>query len=68
VVAWLDTTGPEKIGVARWTGTTWDVRFGLFSAGATLQVVTPALAVDPHGNIWVAWLEDGLIQVWMSNY
>jgi hypothetical protein len=69
VVAWTDTTGPVRIGVARWDGTTWDTRFGLFNGGQVVfNTAVPELAVDVRGHVWVAWLEGTAIQVWMSNY
>jgi hypothetical protein len=75
VVAWLDTTSTGRIGVARWSGSSWDTRFGLFNAGASAAYydvnnglyVPPELAVDAQGAIWVAWKEGVVAQVWMSN-
>jgi hypothetical protein len=69
VVAWLDTTGPIRIGVARWTGTAWDTKFGLFNAGQNPpNNIVPELVVDARGKIWVAWQEGTAAQVWSSNY
>ncbi len=67
VVAWLDTTSGVRIGVARWTGSTWDKRFGLFNAGQSVNTAGVELVVDGNGNIWVAWKEGTTAQVWMSN-
>ncbi len=69
IAAWLDTSNGVRIGVARWTGTSWDTRFGTFNAGQNpLNNIVPELAVDAKGKIWVAWLEGPAAQVWMSNY
>ncbi len=69
VVGWLDTTGPNKFGLARWNGTNkWDTRAGLFHGAGTLDIAVPGLVVDAQDHIWVAWLESGQIYVWMSNY
>lgn len=69
VVAWLDTTGPIRIGVARWTGTAWDTKFGLFNAGQSPATdIPPELVVDARGKIWVAWKEGTAAQVWSANY
>jgi hypothetical protein len=69
VAAWLDTSNGVRIGVARWTGTSWDTRFGTFNAGQNpLNNIVPELAVDAKGKIWVAWQEGPAAQVWMSNY
>jgi hypothetical protein len=69
VVAWLDTTGPMRIGVARWTGAAWETKFGLFNAGQNPATdIVPELVVDARGKIWVAWREGTAAQVWASNY
>ena len=69
VVAWLDTSSGVRIGVARWTGTAWDTKFGLFNAGQNpANNIVPELVVDARGKIWVAWREGTAAQVWASNY
>ena len=69
VVAWVDTSSGVRLGVARWTGTAWDTRFGLFNAGQNpANTIVPELVVDAKGSVWVAWMEGTAIQVWMSNY
>jgi hypothetical protein len=69
VVAWLDTSSGVRIGVARWTGTAWDTKFGLFNAGQNpANDIVPELVVDARGKIWVAWREGTAAQVWASNY
>jgi hypothetical protein len=69
IAAWLDTSNGVRIGLARWTGTTWDTRFGVFNAGQNpLNNIVPELAVDGQGKIWIAWQEGTAAQVWMSNY
>jgi Big-like domain-containing protein len=69
IVAWVDeSSGPAKLGLARWTGTKWDTRPGLFNAGGAPAGSPPALAVDARGSVWVAWSEALEVQVWMSNY
>ncbi len=67
VVAWLDTSSGARIGVARWTGTAWDRKFGLFNAGQN-GASGPELVVDARGKIWVAWQEGTAAHVWASNY
>jgi hypothetical protein len=70
VVAWIDTNTPFSIGMSHWTGTMWDLRFGLFNAGAGVDPPNqiPELEVDVDGRFWVAWQESGKINVWKSNY
>jgi hypothetical protein len=69
VVAWLDTTGPAKVGLARWTGTAWNARDGLFNAnGIVLNTESPGVMVDARGSAWVSWREGSSVNVWMSNY
>lgn len=69
VVAWLDNSSGGRIGVARWTGTTWDTKFGLFNAGQSpTNNIAPELVVDARGKIWVAWKEGTAAQIWTSNY
>jgi hypothetical protein len=69
VVAWLDTSSsPRNLGLAKWTGAKWDARPGLFHETGTLDIVSPALAVDSQDHMWVAWPESNQINVWMSNY
>jgi hypothetical protein len=70
VIAWLDTNAPASVGLAHWTATAWDVRFGLFNAGLGVAPLgqVPALTVDGRGRIWVAWQEGGNVNVWRSNY
>src|SRR5437868_5950664 len=65
---WSEGNG-VRTGVARWTGTAWDTRFGLFNAGQNpLNNIVPELVVDARGKIWVAWKEGTAAQVWSSNY
>jgi hypothetical protein len=68
VVGWVDSAGPIRIGVAKWTGNKWDTRFGLFYDGSTVASESPEVAVDGNGSIWVAWRDDVKVNVWKSNY
>jgi hypothetical protein len=69
IVGWIDQSiPPSKVGLARWTGSKWDTRAGLFNAGSGPAGAPPAIVVDPRGSLWLAWSEDLQIQVWMSNY
>lgn len=71
VVAWQEPTpSPGHVGVARWTGSQWDVRGGLVNSGGpnSPNDGAPAVAVDARGSIWVAWSENNTSYVWMSNY
>jgi hypothetical protein len=69
VVAWLDTTASVKVGLARWTGTQWSTRAGLFNAsGVVVTTEAPGLVVDARGSAWVSWREGTSVNVWMSNY
>jgi hypothetical protein len=74
VVVWTDTSGTgmsvgTRLGVSRWTGSSWDSRVGSFNAGQTVELgPTPEMLVDSRGNIWLAWWEGTAMQVWMSNY
>jgi hypothetical protein len=69
VVAWLDTTGPVKVGLARWTGIAWNARAGLFNAnGSVATAEGPGVLVDARGSAWVSWREGSSVNVWMSNY
>jgi len=69
VVAWLDTTATAKVGLARWTGTQWNARAGLFNANGTVATTeAPGIVVDARGSTWVYWREGSSVNVWMSNY
>ena len=68
MVAWLDTTAPLHVGLARWTGAAWNARPGLFNAGGVVTGEAPGLLVDGRGSVWVFWREGGVANVWMSNY
>jgi hypothetical protein len=68
VVAWVDTTAPLHVGLARWTGTAWNARAGLFNAGGVVASEAPGVLVDGRGSVWVFWREGGAANVWMSNY
>jgi Bacterial Ig-like domain/Bacterial Ig domain len=69
VVAWLDTTGTVEVGLARWTGTQWNARAGLFNAaGVVATTEAPGVLVDARGSAWVYWREGSSVNVWMSNY
>ena len=66
VVAWLDLTVP-KVALARWTGATWNTRASAYPTGSLSQI-DPKLVVDANGTVWVGWIEDGSLRVWMFNY
>lgn len=75
VVAWIEAGRPGKIGLARWTGTQWTARAGLFNAGGVVTLDAmgapaepPGLVVDARGNAWVYWREGSSVNLWMSNY
>jgi|KBSSwiStaDraftv2_1062776.scaffolds.fasta_scaffold66415_2 hypothetical protein len=69
VVAWINPETPSnRIGLARWTGTRWDTRAGLFRGTGSPLAEQPRLIVDRTGNVWMAWREDFQVNVWMSNY
>ncbi len=68
VVAWLDTTAPLHVGLARWAGGAWNARSGLFNAGGVVTSETPGVLVDGRGSVWVFWREGVVANVWMSNY
>jgi hypothetical protein len=75
VVAWINATAPTKIGLARWTGSQWSARAGLFNAGGVVTAdapgvpaEVPGLVVDSRGSSWVYWREGSSVNVWMSNY
>jgi hypothetical protein len=69
VVAWYSpTTTTPGIGLARWTGTSWDNRPGFATAGATPTPGLPALTVDARNDMWIGWTEGSNVNVWMSNY
>jgi hypothetical protein len=69
VVAWFDTSSGVRIGVAKWNGTGWDTKYGLFNAGQNPSTDSaPELVIDARGKIWVAWKEGAAAQVWSSNY
>jgi len=69
VVAWLDTTATAEVGLARWTGTQWNARAGLFNAGGVVATTeAPGVLVDARGSAWAYWREGSSVNVWMSNY
>jgi hypothetical protein len=69
VVAWLDTTATAEVGLARWTGTQWNARAGLFNAGGVVATTeAPGVLVDARGSAWTYWREGSSVNVWMSNY
>ena len=69
VVAWYSPgTSTPGIGLARWTGTSWDNRPGFASAGATPTAQLPALTVDARNEMWIGWGQGTNVNVWMSNY
>lgn len=68
VIAWIDTSGTAKVGLARWTGAQWVARAGLFNANYGVMAEAPAVVVDARGSAWVAWRENLTVNVWMSNY
>ncbi len=69
VVAWINPETPSnRIGLARWTGTRWDTRAGLFRGTGNPIAEQPRLIVDRTGTVWMAWREDSQVNVWMSNY
>ncbi len=68
VVAWYEpAASPAGVAVARWTGTGWDSRAGVANAGGSPGSRVIAL-VDGRNDIWIAWMEDLVAHVWMSNY
>jgi hypothetical protein len=70
VVGWSDFSAPNRNNLARWTGMTWDLRFGSFGPEQSLAKGLSLiwLAVDPGDNIWTAWTSGGRIGVSVSNY
>ena len=68
VVAWTNTAATSKVGLARWTGTEWNARAGLFSANGVVTSEAPGVLVDGRGSVWVFWREGAAANVWMSNY
>jgi hypothetical protein len=70
VVAWIVSGTPNnQLGMARWTGTRWDTRAGMFRATGNPALEPPRIVVDRSSRIWVAWREQlGTVNVWMSNY
>jgi len=69
VVAWINPETPSnRIGLARWTGTMWDTRAGLFRGTGNPLAEQPRLIVDRTGSVWMAWREGFQVNVWMSNY
>lgn len=68
VVAWLDITAPFHVGLARFNGTAWNSRAGIFNAGGVVANQPPGVLVDGRGSVWVFWSEGTNANVWMSNY
>ena len=75
VVSWYEQealASPGRVGFSRWTGTRWDARAGVFTAGGVPYVESIHVVVDARGSAWVTWSErtdDGIeTYVWMSNY
>lgn len=69
VVAWLDPSlSPAKLGLARWTGSLWNVGAGLVNGTDSPNDQPPALVVDGRGSIWLSWSENLQAYIWMSNY
>ena len=63
IVGWIDSS---RIGLARWTGSAWDTRAGLFTGGG--NVLFFDLFVDPRGSVWIAGSNPMGCFVMMSNY
>ena len=69
VAAWVSpSTSTAGVGLARWTGTSWDKRPGLATGGGTPNSWQPALTVDGRNDMWIGWGEGSYVNVWMSNY
>jgi hypothetical protein len=68
-IAWLRTI-ERRLAFARWTGSTWDQRAGSFDDGSSTlgDGLSPQVAIDSTGTVWIAWLENGLVNVRMTNY
>jgi hypothetical protein len=63
VVGWVDA---GKFAYARWTGSSWDSRAGLFSDGKSISSFD--ICVDSRGTVWMAGNNASRILVMMSNY
>jgi hypothetical protein len=60
VVVWSDLNGSTRnVKVARWTGTDWDMTFGLLNAmsAAGTDATSPVVALDASDSPIVAWQE-----------
>jgi len=69
VVGWHDSSlPPGRIGIARWTGSAWDLRAGLVNGGSSPAGQPPSVVVDARDSIWIGWFENLEAFVWMSNY
>jgi len=59
ILAWTEREGGVfDVHVRRWTGTSWEPLGGTLSAfPGNTSADSPDLAMDPLGNIFIAWLE-----------
>lgn len=70
VIAWSETDGTaNNVYARRWTGTTWEALGEALTAvpGAT-HAVSPDLAMDGHGNLFILWLEEAADKSSRANY
>jgi hypothetical protein len=63
LVGWIDSA---SLGFARWTGTAWEARAGLFTDDGTVDSFD--LTVDSRGTVWLAGSNPSRAFVLMSNY
>ena len=63
VVGWIDSA---QFSYARWTGSAWDSRAGIFGNGNNVQLFD--LAVDSRGTVWMMGGNPSQVVVIMSNY
>jgi hypothetical protein len=66
VLAWFDPQA-NSVGMARWTGSRWNVPSPLFSPGGA-SGEPPLLVVDGEGTAWIGWRDaSGVFIVRMTN-
>ncbi|MEK7996982.1 MAG: DUF6794 domain-containing protein [Planctomycetota bacterium] len=60
VVAWSEERHAQLVGlfVSLWNGSSW-TRLGSLTPGGDDSFLTPAVAVDAHQQIWLAWIDVG---------
>ncbi len=67
-VGWMD--GNNALGLARWLGTTWDMRApaSITAMDGPGGVGDSLMALDAQGNMWMKWIHYPQVQIYMSNY